>query len=280
MRICPICHRKYESVEIRFCLEDGQPLVGQANQIAQSQPPDIAGQSAMPFSASLAMTFFAHRFIENVPFEDYGVLSFCQPNVKVIAWQLVTELPIIAFWYLRENNCIRFTQTVKTGLFKTSPTLVIEANPAGQVNFPGLEHDFWEIIKRSPPGITVETVFTQFLGGRNVEPEDELVKRLIEWMIQLGYGQPDTSPKPFFRWSSDVEMFEKFAPDCRRIAAQEQAAQIIHRRWMKFRAEEPDVFYYLFDDVVDAALNRIGNNTRRFASLYWSADNRRRNGKT
>jgi len=278
MRICPLCKRKYQSVEIGFCAEDGQPLIEKANQIAQSQQPDIAGQTAIPFSASLAMTFFAHRFIENVPPENYGVLSFCQPNVKVTAWQLVTELPMIAFWYLRENNCLRFTPTVKTGFFKNSPTLVIEANPAGQVSFPGLEYDFWEIIKRSP-GITVETVFTQFLGGRNFEPEDNLVKRLIDWMIQLGYGQPDTSPKPFFRMSSSVQMFEKFAPDCRRIAAHEQAAQIIHQRWMKFRAEEPDVFYYLFDDVVDAALNRIGNNKRHFASHYWKADSMRRSGK-
>ena len=146
------------------------------------------------------------------------------------------------------------------------------------MRFPGLEHDFWEIIKRSPLGITVETVFTQFLGGHHFEPEDNLVKRLIQWMIQLGYGQPDTSPKPFFRMSSNIQMFEKFAPDCRRIAVQEQAAQIIHRRWMKFRAEEPEVFYYLFDDVVDAALNRIGNEKRRFASHYWRADNRRNSG--
>ena len=40
---------------------------------------------------------------------------------------------------------------------------------------------------------------------------------------------------------------------------------------MKFRAEQPELFYYLFDDVVDAALNRIGNN-RKFAGDYLTAE--------
>jgi hypothetical protein len=260
MRICPVCRRKYESAETRFCTEDGQTLIGQANQIAQTQSP--AAQTAAPFSPSLALAFFAHRFIENVPFEKHGVESFCQPNVKVSAWQFVTELPVIAFWHLLENNCIRFTPTIKTGFIRNSPTLVIEANPAAQVSVPSLEYDFWEIIKRSPPGVTVETVFIKFLGGHQFEPETNLAKRLIEWMIQLGYGQPDNSPKPFIRFGN-IPLFEKFAPDCRRINACEPAAQIIHRRWMNFRAAQPELFYYLLDDVVDAAKNRIGNSKTR-----------------
>jgi hypothetical protein len=196
----------------------------------------------------------------------------------VNAWQMVTELPIIAFWYLYENNCIRFTPAVKQGFLRNSPTLIIEANPAAQPGFPGLEHDFWEIIKNTAPGLTVEMVFKLFLGGHNVEPEQKLAARLIAWMIQLGYGQPDTSPKPFFRMGS-IPLFEKFAPDCRRIAACEQPAQIIHRRWMKFRAEQPDVFYYLFDDVVDAAVDRIGNTKIR-SSDYLSARSFRDHGRT
>ena len=278
MRICPVCRRKYGSAEIRFCTEDGQALVEQANLIAQSQSPPAAEQAAAPFSPSLALALFAHRFIENVPFEKYGIESFCQPNVKVRAWQFVTELPMIAFWHLLENNCVRFTPVMKQGFFRSSPTLVIEANPAGQVSVPGLEYDFWEIIKCSPPGVTVESVFWQFLGGRNVEPEKDLAKRLIEWMIHLGYGQPDNSPKPFFRMGN-IPLFEKFAPDCRRIAACEQAAQNIHRRWMKFRAEQPDIFYYLFDDVIDAAKDRIGNTKIR-SSDYLSAQSVRDSGKT
>ena len=224
------------------------------------------------------MALFSHRFIENVPLES-GTLSFCQPNVEVSSRQFVTELPIIAFWYLRENNCIRFTSVVKQGFFKNKMTLAIEANPASQANFPGLEYDFWEIIKRSPSGVTVETVFKQFLGGYNSKPEDNLIKRLIEWMIQLGYGQPDTSPKPFFRFSGTIPMFENFAPDCRRIAIHEQAAQSIHNRWMKFRVEQSDVFYYLFEDIVSAAINRVRNSEIRY-SHYWHAESMRRYGKT
>lgn len=272
MRTCPVCSLKYEGADTRFCAEDGQPLIEDADQIAQSRQPAIAEQSAAPFSASLALAFFAHRFIENVPTDKYGIESFCQPNVKVIAWRFVTELPMIAFWYLLENNCIRFTPILRHGIFRSSPTLIIEANPAAQVSFPGLEYDFWDIIKCSSPGVTVESVFYQFLGKNNFEPEKNLAKRLIEWMIQLGYGQPDNSPKPFFRMGN-IPLFEKFAPDCQRIAACEQAAQDIHRRWMKFRAEQPDIVYYLFDDVVDAAKDRIGNTKVR-SSDYWRADYR------
>lgn len=272
MKICPICHRVYESANTGFCAVDGQPLVEQANAAA---PPQYAAQPAgAPFSASLALAFFSPRFIETV---ESGTASFCQPGVEVKSWQLVTELPIIAFWYLYENNCIRFTPAVRQGFLRNSPTLVIEANPAAQPNFPGLEHDFWEIIKYTAPGLSVEMVFRQFLGGRNSKPEENLVGRLIAWMIQLGYGQPDNSPKPFFRMGS-IPLFEKFLPDCRRIAAQEQAAQIIHARWMKFRAEQPDVFYYLFDDVVDAAIDCLGNS--RYGSYYRSAESFRRYGKT
>jgi hypothetical protein len=278
MRICPICRRKYESAEIRFCTEDGQTLVEQANLSAQSQPPPNAEQAAAPFSPSLALAFFAHRFIENVPSEDYGTEAFCQPNVMVSSWQLVTELPMIAFWYLLENNCIRLTPVVRQGVFKKNLTLVIEANPAGQVSVPGLEYDFWGIIKSSPPGVTVESVFMQFLGRRTVKPEENLAKRLIEWMIELGCGQPDNSPKPFFRMGS-IPLFEKFKPDCRRIATYEQAAQDIHRRWMKFRAEQPDIVYYLFDDILDAAIDRIGNNRVR-SSDYCRAETIRLYGKT
>ncbi|HEX8370971.1 MAG TPA: hypothetical protein VF604_20665 [Pyrinomonadaceae bacterium] len=276
MKICPVCQREYESANAKFCAVDGESLVEQTYAAA---PPQYGAQpTGAPFSASLALAFFAHRFIEVMPPEKSGTLSFCQPNVKVNSWQLVTELPIIAFWHLYENNCIRFTPTAKAAFLRSDITLVIEANPASQASFPCLEHDFWEIIKRSPPGVTVETVFKQFLGGRNTEPEKNLIERLTAWMIQLGYGQPDNSPKPFFRMGS-IPLFEKFAPDCRRIAAQQQAAQIIHRRWMKFRAEQPDVFYYLFDDVVDAAINRVGNS-KIHSSHYWHAESFRRYGKT
>ena len=122
-------------------MDDGEMLVKEANLNAPSQPP-VAEQAAAPFSASLALALFAHRFIENVPFDKYGIESFCQPNVKVRAWQFVTELPMIAFWYLHENNCIRFAPTMKTGFFRTSPTLVIEANPAAQPMFRALNTIF------------------------------------------------------------------------------------------------------------------------------------------
>jgi hypothetical protein len=276
MKICPICRREYESANTRFCAVDGQPLVEQADSVAAQSPPQQqhnVQQMDAPFSASLALALFAHRFIDTV---ESGTASFCQPNVNVLSWQLVTELPIIAFWYLYDNNCIRFTPAMKQGFLRNSPTLIIEANPAGQPNFPGLEHDFWEIIKNTAPGLTVEMVYKLFLGGHSYKPDENLVDRLIAWMIQLGYGQPDNSPKPFFRMGT-VPLFEKFLPDCQRIATQEQAAQIIHARWMKFRAEQPDIFYYLFDDVVDAAIDRLGNT--RNSSYYRSADSFRRRGK-
>lgn len=276
MKICPTCHREYETVNTGFCAVDGHLLVERAEVV--TPPQSVAQPAGAPFSASLALAFFAHRFIEVMPPEKGGTASFCEQGVKVNSWQLVTELPMIAFWFLYENNCIRFKPFLRAGLLRNDPTLVIEVNPAARANFPALEYDFWEIIKRSPPGVTVETVFKQFLGGRTSEPEDNLIKRLIAWLIQLGYGQPDNSPKPFFRMGS-IPMFEKFTPDCRRIAAQEQAAQIIHGRWIKFRAEQPDIFYFLFDDVVNAAMNRVGNS-QVHTSLYWRAESYRRYGKT
>ena len=269
MKICPLCKREYEGTEIAFCADDGKALLDGEVAAAVAQP-------VMPFSPSLAMTLFSHRFIENVPPDKYGIDAFCQPGVKVKAWQFLTEVPMIAFWYLRENNCIRFTQSVRQGFIRNSPTLVIEANPAGQVDVPGLEYDLWQIIKNSPPGSTVETVFARLLG-HGMSPETNLYKRLIAWMIQLGYGQPDNSPKPFIRFGK-IPPFEKFAPDCARIASQEQAAQTIQRGWMKFRTDEHERFYYLFDDVVDAAIDRIGNSQTR-SSDYLSARSFRDTGK-
>lgn len=276
MKICPLCQKQYEGEQTGFCEVDGQPLVESANEIAPP-PPSAAQPVGAPFSASLAMTFFAHRFIENVP-REAGTWPLCQPNVGVSSWQLVTELPVIAFWYLHENNFIRFAPAFKQGLYKNNVTIIIEADPSSRANFPGLEYDFWEIIKRSPR-VTVQAVFRQFLGGRDPHPEDNLIKRLIQWMIQLAYGQPDTSPKPFIRLRDDIQPFETFMPHCRRMAIHEQAAQNIHHHWMKFRVEQPDIYYCLFDDVVNGALDRIGNNSRRHASEYFRAESIRRNGK-
>lgn len=259
MKICPLCNREYENTDIGFCADDGKALIDQT----------VATPPAMAFSPSLAMTLFSHRFIENLPPGGYGIQSFCQPEINVKSWQFLTEVPMIAFWYLRENNCIRFTQTYRQGFIRNSPTLVIEASPAGQVTVPGLEYDFWEIIKHSKSAMTVETVFTRFLGGHRMDPEKKVYERLIAWMIQFGYGQPDNSPKPFIRFG-DIPPFEKFAPDCSRIVSQEPAAQVVHQRWMKFKAEERELFYYLFDDVVDAAVDRIGNSQTR-SSTYLSA---------
>lgn len=213
------------------------------------------------------MTLFANRFIENVPAERYGVDAFCQPDVKVKAWQFLVEVPMIAFWHLRENNCIRFTPAVKQGFIRNSPTLLIEANPAAEVNFPGLEYDFWQIIKDKPPGISVEMVFQLFLGGHRSDPERNVFDRLIAWLLQLKFGKPDNSPKPFIRFDN-VPPFEKFAPDCPAIAAQEPTAQIIHKRWTKFKAAQPELFYYLFDDVVDAGVDRASNSQSKSSSYY------------
>lgn len=208
-----------------------------------------------PFSASLAMAFFANHFVENLS-DGTGLHPPCQTNVRVNMTRLYYELPLIAFWFLRENNFIRFAPSARSGLLSGDYTvLVIEVNSAAQGNFPGLEYDFWEIIKRAGSGVTIETVFNRFLGGRTRSPENKLNSRLIEWMIQLGYGQADNT-KPFFRFSDDGDrrIFE-FFPDCRRIMMRQTAAQKIQKGWMSFCAEQPEIYYYLFEDIIRAALD-------------------------
>lgn len=266
MKICPLCQRTFEDLRVEVCPNDGQMLVIQANAYAQSPIIDV------PFSASLAMTFFAHHFVEQMT-DGRGLQPPCQ-SAKVNMTHFYYELPIITFWYLLEKNFIRFQPRTKTGMFSGDyPTLLIEVNYARQGSFPGLEHDFWEIIKNSPPNITVEDVVVQFFGGKSHKPENKINRRLIEWMTHLGYGRPDDT-KPFFRFGDDGDrrIFE-FFPDCGRIAAQEQAVQIIHRSWTKFLVEQSQVYHYLFEDVVRGADDRVNKNSRVLWSCYRDARN-------
>lgn len=250
MKICPLCRRKYENAEAGFCPYDRQALVEEENPAAQFQMPQTNGveQVALPFSGSLAAAFFPQHFVEVKP-PDTGLAPPCQPKVRVDTIQLAVAMPMAAFWYLRENNCIRFAPGIQTGFFSSDLALFIEVNRSQQPSIPGLEHDFWAIISRSLPGMTVEAVVKQFIGRKNFTPQSEIYDRMKEWMIQLGYGQVDTSI-PFFRFRDDGrrEIFE-FLPDCGRIAQQQQAAQTIHRHWIKFRTEQPDIYSYLFEDV-------------------------------
>ena len=110
MRICPLCKRKYESAETRFCPDDGQMLV------ADALPGKLFAASAdAPFSGSLAMGLFAHRFLDATA---TGYTPPCQPSeVKVNDVRLYEHLPVIALWYLRENDRIRLTPVMKAGDF-------------------------------------------------------------------------------------------------------------------------------------------------------------------
>lgn len=259
MRVCPLCRQKYENGEIRFCVSDGQPLIELEMSTAQSQPqPSVAEQITAPFSASLAMAFFANHFVEQSTgwhvsvdgaYTSSGSTKVpCQPNVKVNTIKLAYNLMAIAFWHLRENNLIRLTPGVtKKTFLRTYTPLIIELNRSNQTNIPGLEFDLLEIIKQSAPGVTIWTVVQQFLGKLDYYPHGIVFQRLTQWMIHLGYGQTDVSPKPFFRNSANMDF--DFTPDCQRIAGSQQAAQIIHGSWMKFQAEQPEVFRLLYDGV-------------------------------
>lgn len=263
MKICPFCQKTYEDAETRFCQDDGQPLIEKTSLAAQHQPPlmdsKVAESSAAPFSASLAMAFFAHRFLPIMT--DYststitspryrgGTNVLCQPNVQVYTDNFADNLLAIAFWYLRENNCIRFAPGASQGFIDTYTPLVIEFNRSSQAQIPGLEFDLMEIIKHSAPGVTVGAVVMQFLQEKSSRRGEKVFERLAQWFVSLGYGQPDTTKKPFIRFYNRANVDFEFVPDCWRIASCEPAAQVIHRNWMKFLAEQPEVLRLLSDEV-------------------------------
>ena len=270
MKICPLCQQKYENPEIRFCGSDRQTLVEQANLGTQSKQQSAAAERiAAPFSASLAMAFFAHNFVQQPPNWYVSVNGFtpsgstnvpCQPNVKVNSIMLAYNLLAIAFWNLRENNLIRFTPGAKQGLIFKSTPVMIEFNLTNQTTIPGLEFDLLEIIKQSAPGVTVYKVVQQFLGElAEWYPHEKVFQRLTQWMIHLGYGQPDSSKKPFFNILKRANMNFEFIPDCQRIADSQHAAQIIHGSWIKFQNEQPEIFRVLYEAVEGA----VRDNTRR-----------------
>ena len=262
-----------------FCPDDGQPLTEKANHAAQYQPQQpsmvskVAESSAAPFSASLAMAFFAHRFLQimtnystsTISSSSYrgGTNVLCQPNLQVYSDDLADNLLMIAFWYLHENNCIRFAPGASQGFINTYTPLAVEFNRSSQAQIPGLEFDLMEIIKHTAPGVTVEAVVMQFLQKTSRRRGEQVFERLMQWFVSLGYGQPDTTPKPFFRLYNHANIDFEFVPDCRRIAGCEPAAQIIHRKWMKFQAEQPEVLRFLSADVgraISKCTNRPGNS--------------------
>jgi hypothetical protein len=212
------------------------------------------------------MALFAADFIEPVE-PDNGRTPPCQPDVRVSTVQIYYELPIISLWYLRENNFIRFVQT--NSPHGNSP-LGIGANQANQASVPGLEFDYWEIIKMCAPGTPVQAVIRQLFGKGSFYPEDKLNLRIKEWLIQLGYGQADTKPKPFFQFGDDGDRrIFPFVPDCPRIMTQQQTAQMIHHRWRKFIAEEPVIYQYLFQDIIRAGDDACSSRKHRW-SIYCS----------
>ena len=247
MKICTHCQTEFEDANVRFCGRDGQPLVEVPDTASNPQAPTATAET--PMSGSLAMALFPAYFIEPVA-PDSGLTPPCQPDIRVSNVQLYYELPMISLWYLREHNFIRFVQT--TSPHRHAP-LGVEATHANHPSVPGLEFDYWEIVKMCAPGTPVQAVVRQLFGKERFHPEDTLNQRIKEWLIQLGYGQADAKPKPFFQFGDDGDrrIFE-FVPDCQRIMTQQQTAQMIQHRWRKFIAEEPAIYQYLFQDVIRA----------------------------
>jgi hypothetical protein len=271
MKICPHCQTKFEDPKMRFCGRDGKPLVEAAESATQSQAP--------PLSGSLAMALFPSYSIDKTMEPNRGVNPLCQPDVEINTVHLYYELPIISLWYLREHNFIRFVQS-------TSPdrhsAVGIEAVPANQTSVPGLEFDYWEIIKTCAPGTPIHEVVRPLFGSEDYYPERNLRQRIAEWLVQLGYGQSDNKPKPFLRVrrlgvasevvgdDGDRRLFE-FLPDCQRIMAQQQTAQMILERWSRFLADEPDLYQWLFAGVVRAGNDASSGGMHRRYSIYCSA---------
>lgn len=269
MKICTQCQTTFADPNLRFCGRDGRPLV---------EMPDTASQSQAPLlSGSLAMALFTSYFIETVE-PNRGLNPPCQPDVEISTVQLYYELPIISLWYLREHNFIRFVQS-------TSPdrhsAVGIEAVQANHTSVPGLEFDYWEIIKSCAPGTPIQAVVRQLFGEGTFYPEQKLRERLAEWLVQLGYGQADNKPKPFFqfKWKSfqrdredgndgDRRLFE-IIPDCQQIMTQQQKAQMILERWARFTAEEPSLYQWLFLAVVRAGDDACSSGKYRW-SVYCS----------
>lgn len=262
MKICTRCQTKIEDSNARFCGRDGGALIEASEPTPQSQTP--SGTAGQPFSASLAMALFTADFIQRVAL-DKGLTPPCQPDVRVSTVQLYYELPMISLWYLREQNFIRFVQTTSG---HRHPPLGIEAIHANHPSVPGLEFDYWEIIKLSAPGTPVQAVVRQLFGKGNFYPEKTLNERMKVWLIQLGYGQADSKPKPFFQFGDDGDRrIFPFVPDCQRIMAHQQTAQMILRRWVKFIMEEPAIYQCLFQDVVRAGDDACTSRKHRW-SIY------------
>ena len=261
MKICTHCNTEFADPNAMFCGRDGQPLVEAPD--PGPQPPGATANVGTPFSGSLAMALFANHFIEQKA-PPRGGTSPCRPDVTVSTVQLYYELPIISLWYLRENNFIRFVQT--TSQHRHSP-LGLEAIQANHQSVPGLEYDYWEIIKGCAPGTPVHAVVRQLFGEKAFYPESKLHLRIREWMIHLGYGQTDPIRKPFFQLNDPDTRIFTFLPDCERIMAQQQTAQMIQRAWTKFFWEERAIYQYLFQDVVSAGADATAGS--RKPSMYW-----------
>ena len=279
MKICTHCQTVSEDPGARFCGRDGRPLVEVPATASQSQAP--------PFSGSLAMALFPSYFIDKTVEPNKGRNPLCQPGVEINIVQLYYELPIISLWYLREHNFIRLVQS-------TSPdrhsAVGIEAVQANHTSVPGLEFDFWEIIKASAPGTPIQAVVRPLFGPGDYYPEVALRERITDWLIQLGYGQPENNPKPrtgFFRTGvyslvrndGDRRLFE-FYPDCQRIMTQQQTAQMILERWLRFRTEEPALYQWLFQGVVRAGDDACTSGIRNRHSIYCSQAEKHRKARS
>lgn len=264
MRICTHCGTPARDPNAKFCGRDGQPFIDAPNAIPTAKP-----NGGSPLAASVAMALFPHHFVRHLQ-PDNGLYPPCLPNLRVNPVQFDYDLPIITFWYLREQGLIHFVQPVPP---RPHPTVGVEANAAKNLYIPGLEFDFLEIIKACAPGTSVQVVFRLFLGKAIYYPEKNLRNRVNEWLAQLGYGEADTTPEPFIQFGDDGERrLLKFFPDCQRIMAEEPHVQKIHRRWINFLTTEPDLYHALFQDVVRAGDDACRSNSRSRWSSYCKAN--------
>lgn len=254
MRYCPICHQSYEDSMAKFCPSDGQPLV-QSNAAEQHSPPtvNVAKENPAPFSASLAVMFFANFFMKPVSstFLGGGRLTsvITQPDVKVYGTHLGNELVAVSLWFLQHNNLIRLTIGGRAkNSFRSS--VVVEVNRASQQRIPGLEFDLLEIARHSPPSVTVHALATALLGKRTFFPVERIYDRMTQWAVQFGYGQHAVIKKPFFS-SGATEEF-KFAPDHNRIAHIQPLAQSIQQSWMQYKSQQSELVKSTYAEIDSA----------------------------
>jgi len=225
-------------------------------------------QDSVPFSASLAASFFPNHFVQPPTTFSGSTKVPCNLSVTVNSTELALNLLAIAFWYLRENSLIRFAPAARQGLVFTYTPIVVEINRLSQQRIPGLEYDLIEVAKQFAPGATIEQIVYQFFETTVEYTQEKIFRRMTQWIVQLGYGpfinEDPVTPeeaKRFFKYRNMKSFDFRFAPDCQRIAGTQPAAQQIHQGWMKFQTEESELFRQIYAQGERAMKSRTYQST-------------------